>query len=1214
MHLKHRIFLAILILGAYSQIVQAILIREALVVFYGNEVSLGAFYGSWLFWLAAGTALVLWRRDRRWVRAALASLRWLLLLLPLLLILQVLALRSVRLFIDVSASELVPLGELLLALFLITLPSGLALGISFPLACQALAEAAGKRATAAAVSLVSRLYVADAVGALAGGALFTFVLIQWLGLVQTAGAILLVLGWTAGSLSTAPWRRLWAALVPVGIGVAVAISPAAPRIERWLEELRFSTLQPDMELLEAVDTRYGHLAVGRLGDQISVVGDGQIWESFPLPREVQQQAAYFYSQAAGAKRVLVLGGLAGGLPAELLRYPLRRLDLVEEDRRAFERVRPFLTAETQEALADERLALVFEDGRRFVKRLPADGRYDLVLALDAAPSSASSNRYFTLDFYQEVRGRLAPDGVFCTQVSGASNYMGPEVGGYAGSIYRTLTEVFPSIAIWPGDVQVFCASPAPGRLSEEPVELERRYLATALDEHRFPSTSFYSLMRAEEIAYVRDRIEAAEVEINRDERPVTYYLNMVLWGKLSASDFVGWLERLRGMRVWPYLLPAILLVLLWLMRAGLEGFRRAALQRQGAAFALAMLGLVAMAAQLSVLFGYQSHVGFMFERVALLNGVFMTGLALGAGAGGWLSRQGRPAARLTLLMLLVAAGLLALPRALSGLGALVPAWQEPGYLVLALLVGLLTGAGFPLGVHLAHRDLGSVLGSGGIAQAADNLGGALGGLITGALMVPLLGVGATCRVLAALTLIALAPLVFARLAPESIPGLRPRGFRSFPWAGLSWTLAFAVLLVYGWHRLERGAEPGPRVRFEDSRLAEVSGAARFEPKNDPFPHYLGRSADATEAQSVVLSTLAAAPEVKGFAGPINLLLAVDRAGRIAGVRYLESDETPSYIAGIEGWLAGLAGQDLAAGPLSLDRVDALSGATLSSRAALESINRGARRATEVAFGRPMPAPAEATGPRLDAGLYASLALLLAFFPVYLTGSERARRALQLASLGVLGIWLNTPITEVDLVNLSLGQAASPIENPQRWLLLGFVAVSGLLFGQVWCGYLCPFGALQELVSRLGRRIGLRAYPDRRLEQRARYLKYLVLAWMLIAVWSSGEVLWASFDPMQHAFGGRLAGWMLLLAGAALLGSLFYVRFWCRYFCPLGALLSLTNKVAILERLAPRRRFEHCDLGVKDTFDLDCIRCGRCLTGSDTRLRQRHPSAAQPPEP
>jgi len=1203
--LRYRIFLSLLVLGAYSQVVQAVLIREGLVVFYGNEISLGAFYGSWLFWLAAGSVGAIRMRDRGWVGSSGQVLAILVALLPVLLVLEVLALRSVRLLLDVSASEFVPLGELFLSLFLITAPSGLALGVTFPIACQALQDDAGP---GRAVTLVSRLYVADALGALAGGLLFTFVLIQWLGTVQTLGLVTLGLGLSAWSLdSGSRWRRA-VFLLLAGLGLAVTLAPQTPQLERSLEVLRFSNLQPGLELLDSAETRYGHVAVARLGRQYSIVGDGQVRESFPLPREVAQQAAYFASQASGARRILLFGGLASGLPAELLRYPVDRIDLVEEDAQALERIRPFLPPESRAALADPRLRLLLQDGRGFLNRLPETARYDLVLALHGAPSSAASNRYFTRDFYAEVASHLTPEGVFCTQVSAASNYLGRTVGGYAGSIYHTLGLVFPHIAMVPGDPEVFCASPAGGRLSEDPDELERRYRSIPLSEHQVPSGAFQTILPGEEIAYARARLDESPAELNTDERPVTYYLNMVLWGKFSASTLVDWLGRLRGLGAWPYLLPPLLFVLLWLLRAGLEGFERPVMLRQAALFALWSLGLVAMAAQLTLLFSYQSHVGLVFERIALLNGLFMTGLALGAGLGSRISALGRSVAALIAVLLLVAAAMFVLPWSLGTLGSERSGLQEVGFLALAAGVGLIAGVGFPLCVDLTHRARPEITRSSGITAAADNLGGSVGGLITGALLVPLLGVEVTSRVLGTLALVALLPLLFGRWMPESLAGGGRRGYRSFPWPRLGWGLLFAVLLVYGLVLLERGTGPGPRVHFDQARLAEVSGSVRFEQKDAPFPYYLGygegTASEGSPADTVSLSTLAAAPEVRGFAGPLNLLLAVDRAGVLRGVRYVESQETPSYIDGIDHWLAELAGADLKQGPLTLARVDAMSGATITSRAALESINQAAARASDAAFGKSIPVLGEKVEPRLGAGFWATLLLLIAFVPVHLSGSERARLALQVASLGVLGVWLNTLVTEVDLVNLSLGHAATLSENPQRWLLLAFVGVSTILFGQVWCGCLCPFGALQEFLSRLGRLLGVRSYPDRRIEQRMRFTKFLLLGLMLIAVWLTGEGFWAYFNPMQHAFGGRLSGWMGTLVAVVLLGSLVYVRFWCRYFCPLGALLALGNKLALLQWLAPRRRFELCDLGVRDEFDLDCIRCGRCLTGADTQLRHR----------
>ena len=274
------------------------------------------------------------------------------------------------------------------------------------------------------------------------------------------------------------------------------------------------------------------------------------------------------------------------------------------------------------------------------------------------------------------------------------------------------------------------------------------------------------------------------------------------------------------------------------------------------------------------------------------------------------------------------------------------------------------------------------------------------------------------------------------------------------------------------------AAPGPERYFDEARLAEVSGSKRFTLLEQPLVQYLGFAPGELEASTLTLASAAAEPGVSGFAGPIDLLVAVGRDGVLRGVRYLGSQETPSYIAGIDAWVAGLQGLDLAQGPLTLERLDGLSGATVSSRAVLETVNVAARRGTAAAFDRAVPPQAEAGSGAPDWGLYATAVLVLLFFPVYLSGHEGARLAYQVAALAVLGLWLNTLVTEVDLVNLSQGHAAPPAENPQRWLLLGFVAVTSLGFGQVWCGYVCPFGAAQELVSRLGRRLGLRTYPER----------------------------------------------------------------------------------------------------------------------------------------
>jgi hypothetical protein len=66
-----------------------------------------------------------------------------------------------------------------------------------------------------------------------------------------------------------------------------------------------------------------------------------------------------------------------------------------------------------------------------------------------------------------------------------------------------------------------------------------------------------------------------------------------------------------------------------------------------------------------------------------------------------------------------------------------------------------------------------------------------------------------------------------------------------------------------------------------------------------------------------------------------------------------------------------------------------------------------------------------------------------------------------------------------------------------------------------------------------------------------------------------------------------------VVGAAVVGSVFYGRFWCRYLCPVGAFLSLLNRARLLRRLIPARWFGRCEFGLTASDHLDCLYCDRC---------------------
>jgi hypothetical protein len=81
--------------------------------------------------------------------------------------------------------------------------------------------------------------------------------------------------------------------------------------------------------------------------------------------------------------------------------------------------------------------------------------------------------------------------------------------------------------------------------------------------------------------------------------------------------------------------------------------------------------------------------------------------------------------------------------------------------------------------------------------------------------------------------------------------------------------------------------------------------------------------------------------------------------------------------------------------------------------------------------------------------------------------------------------------------------------------------------------------LQEFISRVGRFFYLRSYAARYLETGMRYVKFVLLALMLTAFWITSDLLWVSFNPMQHFFSAQFTDWMLAITLMSLIGALFY---------------------------------------------------------------------------
>ena len=200
-----------------------------------------------------------------------------------------------------------------------------------------------------------------------------------------------------------------------------------------------------------------------------------------------------------------------------------------------------------------------------------------------------------------------------------------------------------------------------------------------------------------------------------------------------------------------------------------------------------------------------------------------------------------------------------------------------------------------------------------------------------------------------------------------------------------------------------------------------------------------------------------------------------------------------------------------------------------------------------------------------------------------------------------------------------------------WMLVATVPAT-VLVGRFFCGFFCSFGAVQDLLWLGSHR--LRAlFPRKRDLKKAdrifRFAKYAVLFYFIIFVWSGVTAVktagpWQVFG--QYVSFGHWPGLKPLLSVGGILllvifiGSLFVQRFFCRYFCPMGAIYSLISRASFLKIDKPREGCGKCrlctskcsmgmDLTKKDRVaGGECISCQKCVSWcpkGNARFRSRY---------
>ncbi len=676
--------------GVSSVVTQLLTVREFLAQFEGNEFVIAVVLFNWLVLGGTGTLLArLFEKKRSPSYPRL--LGWLSLAASAMPVLHILIIRALRDIFFIHGSMAGFYGFFLFSL-LTTAPYCLLVGFLLPLGLLAIRARIPSYPGA-------MVYMADNAGDIAGGALFSFVLVFFLSPMQalllSGLPLLFCSAYLLRSEKVTVSRLLPAAAATGGVllaGVLLELPSITP---------------PEGQLVDYHESRYSRITVIKQAGQYTLFSDGRPIAGSANRQQAEETAHYPLSQLKRPDSVMLVSAVSGVIK-EVFKHHPENVDYVELDPEISDAMFRY------NLLAPRKNVTVINRDARLVLA-GSDKKYNAIIVCMPDPDTFQTNRFYTESFFELARGHLTKDGVLAFSMEGFDAYLTETDREKISVVYNTAARVFPHVTILPSEKIFFLCTnrpvnpDIPGLLKEKKVPTE------------YISGFFYGNVTPERIAYINLLLDRS-APVNTDTRPVLMKLMFDRWFTLfSESRHI-------------FYIVSGLLLLIWLVRIDRGGF---VLFSNGAAH---------MASEIIAIFAFQIFFGYIYFQIGLIVTMFLAGLLPGAWIGNRLKARSRTAIiglDFFLVALLGAFTFLA-----YRLGSRMP---PVSYLVFGFLVSWACGFQFTAILQRFGDTDRHATG----AFSADLVGAAFGALLASVLLIPNIGIAGTAAVLIAVKLLSI---------------------------------------------------------------------------------------------------------------------------------------------------------------------------------------------------------------------------------------------------------------------------------------------------------------------------------------------------------------------------------------------------------------------------------------------------------------------------
>ncbi len=745
--------ISLLLMGLSSITAQIVLLRELLVSFLGNELTLGVILASWLILVAAGSFLA--GKSVEKVERKLEVFVAFQLIFSVAFPFAIFLCRIFKNILLATPGEVLGFAPIFYSSLLILLPVALPYGALFTYGCKLYAQYAEENAAS-----IGKVYIIETIGSMIGGLLITFLLIQYLNPFTIAFSISLLNSLMSMFILRLKPKSSKASFQKALMILSILLSflfayGLLPQTSSSIHQSSIRSQWRGLNVIHYENSIYGNITVTKRGEQYTFFADGVPSITTPVPDIASIEDFVHFPMLFHGKpeSILILNGGAGGMIHEILKYPVKRIDYVELDPLLLRLLQEFPTPLTESELSDKRVKIHYMDGRLFAQR--TQDRFDIIFIGLPAPQSLQTNRLFSSEFFSMARGKMNPNGILVFTLPGSFTYISPELRDLNGCILDTLKNVYRHVRVIPGDMNLYLASD-----SDFPETISSNEISKRFEERKIKAsliTRNYIEYRLNErwLKWFQQSMGGRKIHINSDFHPLAVFFNLSYWNSLFSpylTEVFKWYERSSlTLSVTKIILITLILAMLFI--------RIPHLSRHSITYSIFTTGLTGMIFNLAIIFAFQTLYGYLYHQIGLLIAIFMFGIA----SGSLLITKRLDRIKKDSLLFLKTEMAIILFSILFPFVFLVPSHNLENkvvyfilygaVLIMSFLSGMSIGLQFPLAnkIYLNSYTGKGMLGeTAGLLYAADLLGGFFGGLSGGILLLPILGLKETCFIMAML--------------------------------------------------------------------------------------------------------------------------------------------------------------------------------------------------------------------------------------------------------------------------------------------------------------------------------------------------------------------------------------------------------------------------------------------------------------------------------